>query len=60
MGKSKEDIGFSKKHIEESEALERGLKLVSEKLIAETKATNGYLIVADKDGKPKKLYAKDL
>ena len=37
-------------------ALDKGIK----KLIAETKATNSYLVVADKDGKVKKIPAKDL
>ena len=37
-------------------ALDKGIK----KLIAETKATNSYLVVADKDGTIKKIPAKDL
>ena len=37
-------------------ALDKGIK----KLIAETKAINSYLVVADKDGKVKKIPAKDL
>lgn len=60
MGKVKGDIGFSKKFLQESKAIDEALKEVSKKLIAEAKATNGYLIVADKDGQPKKVWAKDL
>lgn len=37
-------------------ALDEGIK----KLIAETKAINSYLVVADKDGKIIKIPAKDL
>lgn len=37
-------------------ALDNGIK----KLIAETKATNSYLVISDKDGKVKKIPAKDL
>ncbi len=60
MEKTEKDIGFSKKFLEESKKLDEGLKKVSEKLIAETKATNSYLIIADKDGNIKKVEAKDL
>ena len=60
MGKVKNNIGFSKKFSDESKAIEEGLKKVSEKLIAETKATNGYLIVSDEKGNIKKVHAKDL
>lgn len=38
------------------DALDKGIK----KLIAETKATNSYLVVSDKNGKIKKIPAKDL
>ena len=37
-------------------ALDKAIK----KLIAEEKARNGYLVIADKDGKIKKIPAKDL
>ncbi len=57
---AKENIGFSKKFIEESEAIGSALKKVSEKLIAEEKKNNGYLIVSDKQGNIKKIAAKDL
>ena len=60
MGTIKKNIGFSKKDQELSDALKKGLKEVSEKLIAETKDTNGYLVIADKNGKVKKVPAKDL
>ena len=60
MEKTKKDVGFSKKFLEESKALDEGLKKVSEKLIAETKATNSYLIIADSEGNIKRVEAKDL
>ena len=60
MGKAKENIGLPKKHIEESEAIEKALKKVSEKLIAEEKKNNGYLVISDKKGNIKKIAAKDL
>jgi hypothetical protein len=31
-----------------------------QKIIAETKATNSYIVVSDKNGKVKKIPAKDL
>jgi hypothetical protein len=37
-------------------ALDKGIK----KLIAETKATNSYLVISGKDGKVKKIPAEDL
>lgn len=37
-------------------ALDKGVK----KLIAETKATNSYLVTSDKKGNVKKILAKDL
>ena len=60
MEKNKEDLKFSEKFLEKSKAIEEGLKKVSEKLIAETKESNGYLIIADKEGNIKKVFAKDL
>lgn len=60
MEKTEKDINFSKKFIERSNAIDEGLKKVSEKLIAETKKENGYLIIADDEGNIKKVYAKDL
>lgn len=60
MEETKEHIGFSKKFIERSKKIDEGLKKVSEKLIAETKASNGYLIVSDSEGNIQHLHAKDL
>jgi hypothetical protein len=60
MGKIKENIDFSDKFKHETKIIEEGLKKVSEKLIAETKKENGYLILADKEGNIKKVPAKDL
>jgi len=60
MEKTKQRISASKKLIEQSKALEAGLKKVSEKLIAEEKQNNGYLIIADNKGNIKKVPAKDL
>ena len=60
MGKAKENIGLSEKHIKESEAIEKGLQKVSQKLVAEAKKNDGYLVIAGKDGKVKKIPAKDL
>jgi hypothetical protein len=42
------------------EQLDKGFRKVRKKLIAETKAKNSYLVVADKNGKIKKIPAKDL
>lgn len=41
-------------------ALKKGLQQVSEKLIAETKKNNGYIVISDENGKVKKVPAKDL
>ena len=60
MEKTTENMKFSKKFLEESKSLEAGLKKVSEKLIAEEKKNNGYLIIADEKGNIKKVPAKDL
>lgn len=60
MEKTEKDIGFSKKFLEESKKIEEGLKRVSEKLIAETKATNSYLVIADDEGNIKHVHARDL
>ncbi|HEY8968705.1 MAG TPA: hypothetical protein VIM64_06425 [Puia sp.] len=43
-----------------SATLEKSLKKVWEKLVEEKKKNNGYLVVSDKDGKVKKIPAKDL
>jgi hypothetical protein len=49
-----------KKYPELKEMLEKGFRKVRKKLIAETKAKNSYLVVADKKGNIKKIPAKDL
>jgi hypothetical protein len=43
-----------------TEKLNSGFKKVRKKLIAETKAKNSYLVIADKKGNIKKIPAKDL
>jgi len=60
MEKIEKNVGFSEKFVERSKAIEEGLKKVSEKLIAETKALNSYLVIADSEGNIKKVPAKDL
>ena len=60
MGKVKNDLGFSLVAQKESEGIEKGLKKVSQKLIAEEKARNGYLIISDTKGGIKKVPARDL
>ena len=40
--------------------LDKGFKKVRKRLIAETKAKNSYLVIAGKNGKAKKIPAKDL
>jgi len=60
MGKAKTRIGFSEKFIIESNAIDKALNKVTQHLIAEAKATNSYIVVSDKNGKVKKVPAKDL
>lgn len=60
MGKAKAHIGFSEKFIAESNAIDNALNKVTQQLIAETKAINSYIVVSDKNGKVKKILAKDL
>lgn len=60
MKKVKNDIEFSLAAQKEFKAIEKGLKKVSQRLIAEEKARNGYLIISDKNGNIKKVPAKDL
>ena len=60
MGKVKNDLGFSLVAQKESVAIEKGLKIVSRKLIAEEKARDGYLVISDKKGSIKKVPAKNL
>jgi hypothetical protein len=60
MGKITKQVELSQKHREETEAVAKALKKVSEKLIAETKEKNSYLVVGDENGNIKKIPAKDL
>lgn len=60
MKKDKNDIEFSLAAQEEFKAIEKGLKKISQKLIAEEKARNGFLIISDEKGNIKKVLAKDL
>jgi hypothetical protein len=60
MEKTKSNIEFSKKFVEESHKIDEGLKKVAEKLIAETKKENGCLILTDNEGNIKHVHAKDL
>jgi hypothetical protein len=48
------------KNEEVSKKIEAALDKAIKKVIAEEKARNGYLVVADKEGKIKKIPAKDL
>jgi hypothetical protein len=57
MGKVKNDIEFSLAAEKEFKELEEGLRKVSQKLIAEEKARDGY---SDKKGGIKKVLANDL
>jgi len=43
-----------------SATLEKSLEKVRKKLIEEVKKNNGYLVIGDKDGKVKKIPARDL
>ncbi len=49
--KNKEDL---------SQKMQLGFEKARKKLIAETKKANGYLVIAGKDGKVKKVPANDL
>lgn len=49
-----------KKNKDLGDKIHKALTRASNKLIAETKALNSYLVIADKDGKVKRVYAKDL
>jgi len=60
MGKIKNKIGFSLSAQKEFMDIEKGLRKVSQKLIAEEKTRNGYLVISDKKGNIKKVPAKDL
>lgn len=60
MATTKDQIGFSAKANKVFELTQNSLKKVSQHLIKETKARNGYLVIADKNGKIEKIPAKDL
>jgi hypothetical protein len=60
MGKVKNDIELSLAAQREFEQIEKGLKRVSQKLIYQEKARNGFLVISDKKGHIKKVPAKDL
>lgn len=60
MGTTKKSVEFSEKHQQETEASAKALQKVSEKLIAETKKLDSYLVVSDEAGNIKKIPAKDL
>ena len=60
MGKAKAHIGFSEKFIAERNSVDNPLNKVTQQIIAETKAINSYIVVSDKNGKIKKIPAKDL
>lgn len=59
MGKVKNEIEFSPSTQKLFMEIEKGLKKVSQKLIAEEKTRDGYLVVSDKKGHVQKIPAKD-
>ena len=60
MGKTKEKIGFSKKAEAEFSKTEEALGKTALNIVAKTKKNNSYLVIAGKDGKVKKIPAKEL
>ena len=60
MGKTKNKIGFSDKAETEFLKTDKALGKAAMNIIAKTKKNNSYLVIADKDGKIKKIPAKDL
>ncbi len=60
MGTVAKKIGFSIKAQTEFEQTEQALQKVNVQIIAETKARNSYLVIADDKGNIKKIPAKDL
>ncbi len=60
MGKIKNEIGFSPAAQKEFRGIEKALKNVSQKIIAEEKARDGYLVISDKKGGVTKVPARDL
>ena len=53
-------MSTSKKREDLSGKIQIALDKAIKNVIAETKAKNSYLVIADKDGKVKKIPAKDL
>jgi hypothetical protein len=60
MGKVKNDVEFSQEAQKEFKGIEKGLGKGSQKIIAEEKARDGYLVISDKKGDVIKVPAKDL
>lgn len=60
MAKAKTHIELSEDFIAESKAIDKAHKKIAQNLIAETKAKNSYLVISDKNGRIKKIPAKDL
>jgi hypothetical protein len=60
MGTIKTNTSFTIRHKSLLDKTTSALKKVTKHLIAETKATNSYIVVSDKNGKIKKIPAKDL
>ena len=60
MGTVKNKIGFSGKAQTEFDQTEKALQKVAKNIIADTKAKNSYLVIADEKGNIKKIPAKDL
>ncbi len=60
MAKAKAPRELSEDFIAESKAIDKAHKKIPSSLIAETKAKNSYLVIADKKGNIKKISAKDL
>ncbi len=53
-------MNFEKKHKDLSSKIQVALDKAIQNVIAETKQKNSYLVIADKDGKIKKIPARDL
>jgi len=60
MGTVKKKIGFSEDAKKEDSLNEKAFEKIAQNLVAETKAKNSYLVIADKRGNIKKIPAKDL
>ena len=54
------EMNINELHKDILAALEKSLEKVRKNLIESEKRNNGYLVIADKDGKVKKVPAKDL